>query len=62
MTVLIKGITKDYIGLSSDSKPMNVLEGSTYHAVDTGEHWIFHDFMWEIDYTYVWAIQVVQKL
>ena len=63
MTVLIRGgEAKEYIGLSSDDKPMNVAEGSTYHSVDTGEHWVFHDFMWEIDYTSVWAMQVALAL
>lgn len=62
MTVLIRGVAKEYIGLSSDSKPMNVAEGSTYHSVDTGEHWIFHDLMWEIDYTSAWAMQVALGL
>ena len=76
MTVLLSGrqgaqrsnlntvdiVTNAYIGLSSDSKPENVAEGSTYHAVDTGEHWIYHDLMWEIDYTIARAMQVAFDL
>ena len=76
MTVLLSGkqgaqrsdlnvidiVTNAYIGLSSDSKPENVAEGSTYHAVDTGEHWIYHDLMWETDYTIARAMQVAFDL
>lgn len=60
MTVLVKGgEAKEYIGLSTDSKPMNVAEGSTYHSVDTGELWIFHDFMWELDLRLATALEMV---
>lgn len=59
MTVLIKGIAKDYIGLSTDSKPENVMEGSTYHAVDTGECWVYHDLMWELDLRLAIALRTV---
>lgn len=68
MTVLIRVAgAKDYIGLSSDSKPMNVAEGSTYFSVDPGilglqEHWVFHDLMWEIDYAKMGAAQAVLEL
>jgi len=36
-------------GLSTDDKPTSPPEGSTYHAVDTGEQYIFYDGMWELD-------------
>lgn len=37
-------------GLSSDAKPeTGVPEGSTFHCVDTGEEYIYHNGMWEID-------------
>ena len=76
MTVLLSGkqgagrsdlntvdiVSNAYIGLSSDAKPDNVAEGSTFHAVDTGEHWVYHDLMWEVDYTNVWAMQVALGL
>ena len=72
MTVLLSGkqgaqrsnlntvdiVSNEYIGLSSDDKPENVAEGSTYHSVDTGECWVYHDLMWEIDYSKVWAMKV----
>ena len=59
MAVLVRGDHKNYIGLSSDSKPENVLEGSTYHAVDTGEQWVFHDGMWELDLRLTAALEAV---
>ena len=63
MTVLLRGgEAKEYIGLSSDDKPMNVAEGSTYHSVDTGEHWVFHDLMWEMDLTNTRAMQIALEL
>ena len=37
-------------GQSSDVKPTSgVSEGSTYHYVDTGEEFIFHNGMWVED-------------
>jgi len=38
-----------YNGLSSDERPSDASEGSTYHAVDTGEQEIYHDGMWMTD-------------
>lgn len=73
MTVLLSGkqgaersnlnvvdiVTNEYIGLSSDDKPMNVAEGSTFHSVDTGECWIYHDLMWEFDLRLTTALKAV---
>jgi hypothetical protein len=36
-------------GLSTDVKPSVPPEGSTYHAVDTGEEFVFFDGTWEPD-------------
>ena len=37
-------------GISSDIKPSSgVPEGSTFHYIDTGEEFIFHNDMWEDD-------------
>ena len=37
-------------GISSDAKPdSGVTEGSTWHSVDTGEEYIYHNGMWEDD-------------
>jgi len=57
MTVLVANKMNKYIGLSTDEKPLNVREGSTYHSVDTGEHWIFHDKLWETDLTMARAMK-----
>jgi hypothetical protein len=36
-------------GLSSDEKPFEVPEGTTFHVVDTGEVYVFFNDAWEID-------------
>ena len=46
-----------YDGFSTDLKPTDVEEGSTFHAVDTGEVFIFHNDMWEKDLRLVNAIK-----
>ena len=57
MTILLGNLTNKYLGLSTDEKPLNVKEGSTYHSVDTGEHWVFHDKLWETDLTMARALK-----
>ena len=58
MTVLIKNDRAvDYIGLSSDGLPINVIEGSTLHKIDTGEQLVSHDGIWEQDLRLIFAIQ-----
>jgi len=49
MTVRLCTAERRYQGLSTDDKPTAPTEGSTYHAVDTGETWVFFDGMWELD-------------
>ena len=50
MAVKLATKTKRYTGVSSDVKPdSDVTEGSTFHYVDTGEKYIFHNGMWEND-------------
>jgi hypothetical protein len=45
-------------GLSSDVKPLtDVEEGTTFHVVDTGAQYIFHDGMWEPDRRLLHALQ-----
>jgi hypothetical protein len=46
-------------GLSTDDKPMDVSDGSTFHAIDTGEEYIFHDGMWEKDLRLIAALGAV---
>lgn len=36
-------------GLSTDDKPLDVQDGATFHVIDTGEMYVFHDGMWEVD-------------
>lgn len=37
-------------GYSSDERPLTgVVDGATYHMLDTGERFVFHDGMWEAD-------------
>ena len=62
MSVSMTASIKRYNGLSTDDKPEDAPEGSTYHSVDTGEHWIYHDDMWGIDYTNIWAMQAALGL
>jgi len=46
-------------GLSIDIKPTNPPEGSTFHAIDTGEEYVYHDGTWEQDLRLIAALQVV---
>jgi len=45
-------------GLSTDDKPTSPPEGSTYHAVDTGEQYVFYDGMWELDLRLITALEM----
>jgi len=45
-------------GSSADVKPDEAAEGSTFHAVDTGEEFIFHDGMWVQDLRRINAIKM----
>ena len=49
MTVSLATTIQVFNGLSTDDKPSTAPEGSTFHAVDTGEQWIRHDDMWVLD-------------
>ena len=41
---------EDFIGFSTDDRPSSGIEdGATYHAVDTGEMWVFYNSMWMLD-------------
>lgn len=58
MAVKQESTVKHFNGLSTDTRPStDVPEGSTYHVIDTGEHYIYHDSMWETDYTLIWALK-----
>ena len=50
MTVQLMTTIYRWNGISSDEKPNSgVTEGSTFHYVDTGEEFIYHNGMWEVD-------------
>lgn len=58
MTVtLANGTYRDLQGLSTDDKPMDVEDGGTFHVIDTGEMYVFHDGVWEPDLRRVTAIK-----
>jgi hypothetical protein len=59
MTITTAGGTGFHLqGLSTDDKPLeDVQDGSTFHAVDTGEMWVFHNGMWETDRRLVKALE-----
>lgn len=49
---------KRWQGLTTDDKPSSdVPEGSTFHCIDTGEQYIYHQDMWEKDLRLVNAIK-----
>jgi hypothetical protein len=49
---------KNFAGASTDEKPENVAEGSTFHAVDTGEEYVRHNGMWVQDLRRINAIKL----
>jgi hypothetical protein len=58
MAVCMETTIQRWNGLSSDDKPsVGVREGSTFHAIDTGEEFIFHNNMWEQDLRRINAIK-----
>jgi hypothetical protein len=59
MSVIIISSDKRYQGLSSDEKPSSVAEGSTFHIVDTGETYVFHNGAWERDLRLIAALRAV---
>jgi len=48
-----------YQGLSSDEKPLGASNGATFHVVDTGDVFVFHDGMWVPDYRMVRALKTI---
>ena len=42
-------VGESFQGLSTDDKPMSVLDGASFRVIDTGEMYRYHDFMWELD-------------
>ena len=42
---------KDMIGLSTESKPTNEVDGTTFYEVDTSEFYIFYKGTWYLQGT-----------
>ncbi len=60
MSVCIETTIKRWIGHSSDEKPStDVPEGSTFHMIDTGEIYIYHNGMWAEDLRLIYALRAV---
>lgn len=59
MTVKLIATIQRFHGMSSDVKPENPPEGSTFHVVDTGEEYVFVDGTWERDVRLIAALQAV---
>jgi hypothetical protein len=59
MAVLLETTKQRWNGHSSDEKPSTgVREGSEFHAVDTGEEFIYHNNMWVQDLRRINAIKM----
>lgn len=58
MAVCLEAATQRWNGASTDVKPEIAAEGSTFHAVDTGEEFIFHNGMWVQDLRRINAIKI----
>lgn len=62
MAIKLIAQTKHFQGLSSDEKPNPAadgppIEGSTYHEVDTGYTFVFHDGTWQPDLRLIAALR-----
>jgi len=56
MAVSLITTIQRFQGLSTDTKPTAPPEGSTFHAVDTGEQYIYYDGTWEQDLRLIYAL------
>jgi hypothetical protein len=62
MAVKLESTTRRWNGHSADEKPSDdVPEGSGFHAVDTGEEFIYHDGMWIQDMRRINAIKMAAE-
>jgi len=59
MSVKLVTTIQRFQGLSTDDKPTTPPEGSTYHAIDTGEEYVFFDGTWEQDLRRIAALRAV---
>jgi len=59
MTIKLETNIQRFNGVSSDAKPTAPPEGSTFHVIDTGEKYIFHDGTWEDDLSLIYAFNAI---
>ncbi len=59
MAVTLVTTIQRFQGLSTDVKPADAPEGSTFHTVDTGEQWVFYNGTWEQDLRLIYALHSV---
>jgi len=58
MTVCLESTKQRWNGAAADAKPTTASEGSEFHAVDTGEEFIYHNGMWVQDLRKINAIKM----
>lgn len=56
MTVILTTNRKHYIGLSTDTKPIDATGGSTFHEWNTGGEFVFNGDDWVDDLRMIYAI------
>ena len=61
MAIVLQTNIMRWNGHSSDEKPTSAPEGSEFHAVDTGEEFIFHNGMWVQDLRRINAIVMANR-
>jgi hypothetical protein len=58
MAVCLETNSQKWNGASTDVKPANAPEGSEFHAVDSGEEYVYHNGMWVQDLRRINAIKM----
>jgi len=58
MAISLIATIQRFQGLSTDDLPENPPGGSTFHAVDTGELFVFYDGGWEVDMRLITALDL----
>ena len=56
MAVILMTNIKNYMGLSTDTKPTNPTVGSTFHEWNTGEIFVYDGTNWVDDLRIIYAI------
>jgi hypothetical protein len=62
MAVKLIATIQNFHGLSTDAKPVSPPEGSTFHAVDTGEAYVYYDGTWEQDLRLIYALRTAATI